>query len=418
MLDRAAASLRSDPVYVDPDAQGPGAIDDDAAESLRRRIRSSGSADLPGRPARVRRPGGRGRRQPPAPRLWPPAPAWPAPTAWSRWVTATASGPAPPAAPRAGPGRWPRPPPRPIPRRAPRPCSTDFVNRVAEAQGGRVPTQNLAPSTTAAATEGIPAVAGRAPCPCCSSSGPAVGGSGTGSARRPGRRAAEDRRNRSVLEAQLAVLADDVVNLGPQVDLHPDARPDYDAAVSRYRVAQAALENSDDPIDLVRVGRLLDEASLRHGPGQGRGRGAGAATASARSHPARSPGRASRRPRRRRPAGVRRRRVVPLLRRGLVRWWRRADDRPVPRPDAGRRLGRRWGGHDTNVYVDNSDGDGGRRGRRRRRRRRLRRGRLGRWRLRGLRRRRLRGAATSAAATGSRSARRRPGDVGNRTNPA
>src|SRR5690606_13400903 len=32
-------------------------------------------------------------------------------------------------------------------------------------------------------------------------------------------------------------------------------------AVHRYRVAEAALERADEPVDLVRVGRLLSEAS-------------------------------------------------------------------------------------------------------------------------------------------------------------
>ena len=66
--------------------------------------------------------------------------------------------------------------------------------------------------------------------------------------------------DRSLLEAELAVLAQDVLDLEPQVLAHPEARPDYDAATLRYRVAQAALERADDRIDLVRVERVIAEA--------------------------------------------------------------------------------------------------------------------------------------------------------------
>ncbi|MDQ4133716.1 MAG: hypothetical protein M3179_11045 [Actinomycetota bacterium] len=66
--------------------------------------------------------------------------------------------------------------------------------------------------------------------------------------------------DRSLLDAELSVLAQDVMNLEPQVATHPDAQPDYDAAVTRYRVAQAALEQADDRIDLVRVERVIAEA--------------------------------------------------------------------------------------------------------------------------------------------------------------
>ena len=66
--------------------------------------------------------------------------------------------------------------------------------------------------------------------------------------------------DRQMLQAELSVLADDVMRLEPQVSIKPDARPDYDAAVNRYRAASAALEYADEPIDLVRVERVIAEA--------------------------------------------------------------------------------------------------------------------------------------------------------------
>ena len=63
-----------------------------------------------------------------------------------------------------------------------------------------------------------------------------------------------------MLKAEISVLASDVVRFEPEVQLHPDARSDFDAAVNRYRAAQAALEHIDEPIDLVRVARIVAEA--------------------------------------------------------------------------------------------------------------------------------------------------------------
>ena len=40
----------------------------------------------------------------------------------------------------------------------------------------------------------------------------------------------------------------------PKSQLHPEAQSDFDAAVNRYRAAQAALDYADEPVDLVRVG--------------------------------------------------------------------------------------------------------------------------------------------------------------------
>ena len=76
------------------------------------------------------------------------------------------------------------------------------------------------------------------------------------------RRAEEARQyaaDRQLLQAELSVLGQDVMDLEPDVTLHPDARPDYDAGVTRYQSAKAALEYADDRIDLVRVERVIDE---------------------------------------------------------------------------------------------------------------------------------------------------------------
>lgn len=65
--------------------------------------------------------------------------------------------------------------------------------------------------------------------------------------------------DRQMLQAELSVLGSDVLELEPQVTMHPDARADYDAGVTRYRSAQAAMEYADDQVDLVRVERVIDE---------------------------------------------------------------------------------------------------------------------------------------------------------------
>ena len=81
---------------------------------------------------------------------------------------------------------------------------------------------------------------------------------GKGSQRRQAERK-ELEADRQLLQAELSVLGSDVMELEPHVTLHPDARPDYDAGVTRYRSAQAALEYADDQVDLVRVERVIDE---------------------------------------------------------------------------------------------------------------------------------------------------------------
>jgi hypothetical protein len=83
------------------------------------------------------------------------------------------------------------------------------------------------------------------------------------SSRRTRARKAEEARqyaaDRQLLQAELSVLGQDVMQLEPDVSLHPDARPDYDAGVTRYQSAKAALEYADDRVDLVRVERVIDE---------------------------------------------------------------------------------------------------------------------------------------------------------------
>ncbi|MBW3579933.1 MAG: hypothetical protein KY431_02730 [Actinobacteria bacterium] len=69
----------------------------------------------------------------------------------------------------------------------------------------------------------------------------------------------ESAADRQMLAAELSVLADDVMALEPQVALHPEARDDYEAGVSRYRAGQAALEYAGDDVDFMRVGRVIAE---------------------------------------------------------------------------------------------------------------------------------------------------------------
>jgi hypothetical protein len=138
----------------------------------------------------------------------------------------------------------------------------DFVDRVRQAVAGTSAQGAGEPSTSAAEDdEGggigvLPIVL-------------AVGAGGVGvfawrrAKRRKEERAAWARAqeaDRELLRAELSVVGDDVVRLEPEVALHPEAQVDYDAAVSRYRAAMAALDYADEPVDLVRVRRVLDEA--------------------------------------------------------------------------------------------------------------------------------------------------------------
>lgn len=85
---------------------------------------------------------------------------------------------------------------------------------------------------------------------------------------RAGRRGARTRStpasrgaNSQMTRAELSVLADDVLRIESQVALHPAAREDFEAATHRYRVAQAAIDHARTPEDLVRVQRVVDEAT-------------------------------------------------------------------------------------------------------------------------------------------------------------
>ena len=66
----------------------------------------------------------------------------------------------------------------------------------------------------------------------------------------------------TMIRAELSVLADDVLRLESDVVLHEAARNDYESAVHRHRVVQAAMEQhaAGAQVDLARVQRVLDEA--------------------------------------------------------------------------------------------------------------------------------------------------------------
>lgn len=64
---------------------------------------------------------------------------------------------------------------------------------------------------------------------------------------------------REQLRPELSVLADDVLLLEPEVVTTPEARADYDAAVSRYRAAEAAIGGIRTIDDADRVRRVLSE---------------------------------------------------------------------------------------------------------------------------------------------------------------
>jgi hypothetical protein len=79
-------------------------------------------------------------------------------------------------------------------------------------------------------------------------------------ARRSRRRVSgELEETKAALRSQIQTLADDVVNLEPQVAVHPEARLDFDTAVSRYRAAEGALGSVRSPVGVEQVKRLVDE---------------------------------------------------------------------------------------------------------------------------------------------------------------
>ena len=65
----------------------------------------------------------------------------------------------------------------------------------------------------------------------------------------------------AMLRAELSVLADDILRFEPRVAMNEDARHDFESAAHRYRVAQAAFDEAPDEVDLVRVQRVVDEAT-------------------------------------------------------------------------------------------------------------------------------------------------------------
>jgi hypothetical protein len=62
------------------------------------------------------------------------------------------------------------------------------------------------------------------------------------------------------LLAELSVLADDVLRLEPEITVHPAARPDYEAALSRFKWLEAAIPQIDSPDDPPRIQRAMTEA--------------------------------------------------------------------------------------------------------------------------------------------------------------
>ncbi|HVM09986.1 MAG TPA: hypothetical protein VM345_16075 [Acidimicrobiales bacterium] len=84
------------------------------------------------------------------------------------------------------------------------------------------------------------------------------------SSRRNNQRLAEQRQvlqgAQQDLLAELSVLADDVLRLEPEIAMRPAARPDYEAAVSRYRWLEAAIPQIDSPDDPPRIERAMAEA--------------------------------------------------------------------------------------------------------------------------------------------------------------
>ena len=75
------------------------------------------------------------------------------------------------------------------------------------------------------------------------------------------------RRQRDIVEAReslrpdLQVLSDDVLALENDVTTHPEARDDYEAGVTRYRWAQAALDQVNTEADVEKVRRVLAEGN-------------------------------------------------------------------------------------------------------------------------------------------------------------
>ncbi|HSH61965.1 MAG TPA: hypothetical protein VK988_20410, partial [Acidimicrobiales bacterium] len=89
----------------------------------------------------------------------------------------------------------------------------------------------------------------------------AAGGGGGYLFWRKRKKAQEVQDARESLRPELQLLADDVMDLEPDVALHPDARGDYDAAVSRYRAANAAMDQVRSIAQVDRLRRVLAEGN-------------------------------------------------------------------------------------------------------------------------------------------------------------
>jgi hypothetical protein len=257
VLDRAARALRSDPVYVDPSAERR--IDGAAADRLRQRIRDRGSAIflavLPG--SAVTDAGGdasdlastlgqrvglagtvgvvAGESFRGASNVLPPGRAGALSTAAFQARSAAGT----------------------------EAVLAEFVDRVSAVQGTAAPSGSGDRQFDDGGSGGDgDGGGGSSALPALLLVGAAGGGFYLWQRSKKQRRedAVREEADRSLLRAEVSVLAEDVMRLEPQIALHPDALPDYEAAVSRYRVAQAALERTDG-IDLVRVERVLAEGT-------------------------------------------------------------------------------------------------------------------------------------------------------------
>ena len=82
-----------------------------------------------------------------------------------------------------------------------------------------------------------------------------------GRRRQRSRELRDSRPSTAMLRAELSVLADDILRFESRVAVHEEARDDFESATHRYRVAQAAFDEAPDDVDLVRVQRVVDEAT-------------------------------------------------------------------------------------------------------------------------------------------------------------
>ena len=252
IIDRAAQVLRSDPVYVDPDAD-PG-VSASEADALRRRIRQGDEPIFVAvlAPAALEEVGGDRTALAKAVRDATDVPGTYAVVAGRRFVAGSdyiqAGRLATAVAQDHQGGR-------------PAELLEDFVGRA----------QQIAP---AAAGGGSDTGVRQAEEPAEDSGGGGsgllvplllVGGVGGGymlwrNGKRRRQEQVEVESARQALQADVKVLADDVMSLEPEIAIHEDARVDYEAGVSRYRWAEAAVAAIDSPDDIPRVERGLAEA--------------------------------------------------------------------------------------------------------------------------------------------------------------